>query len=69
MPKLESRIATLELTAAHVDLDAMTDDELRAHAATFPMFSRGMYAALITLVGRHPTYLPVVEIDPEWSEK
>ena len=65
MPKLEQRIAKMEQAMAHVDLNAMTDDELRAHAGTFPMFSRGMYAAILTLVNRHPSAFPVVYDDPE----
>ena len=65
MPRLESRIATLEVEAAYVDLDAMTDDELRAHAGKFPMGSEEMYAAVITLVLRRPSTFPVVFDDPE----
>jgi hypothetical protein len=65
MPKLEQRIAKMEQAVADVDLNAMTDDELRAHAGTFPMFSRGMYAAILTLVNRHPSAFPVVYDDPE----
>jgi hypothetical protein len=69
LSRLESRIATLELKAAYVDLNAMTDDELSAHAETCPPGSSGMYAAVIALVNRHPSAFPVVKIDPEWSEK
>ena len=65
MPKLEQRIAKMEQAVAHVNLNAMTDDELRAHAGTFPMFSRGMYAAILTLVNRHPSAFPVVYDDLE----
>jgi hypothetical protein len=67
MPRLESRIATLELAAAHFDLDAMTDDELRAHAKTCPPGSSGMYAAVITLVSRRPSAFPVVVDDPDYA--
>lgn len=65
MPKLEQRIAKMEQAMAHVDLNAMTDDELLAHAGTFPMFSGGMYAVILTLVNRHPSAFPVVYDDPE----
>lgn len=65
MPSLETRLAALEKAAAHVDLNAMTDDELRAYAGKFPMFSREMYAAILTLVQRRPSAFPVVYDDPE----
>lgn len=65
MPALESRIARMEHAAAHVDLNKMTDEELLAHAGTFPMFSKGMYAAVLTLVGRYPSAMPIVKVDPE----
>ena len=65
MPALESRIARMEQAVAHVDLHKMTDEELLAHAGTFPMFSRGMYAAVLTLVGRYPSALPIVKDDPD----
>ena len=65
MPKLEQRSAKMWQAVAHVNLNAMTDDELRAHAGTFPMFSRGMYAAILTLVNLHPCAFPVVYDDPE----
>ena len=65
MARLEQRIARMEQTVANVDLNAMTDDELRAHARTFPMFSREMYAAILTIVNRHPSAFPVVYDDPE----
>jgi hypothetical protein len=48
MTSLEKRVAKMEQAAAQVDLNAMTDDELRAHAGAVPMFSSGMYAAIIT---------------------
>ena len=43
MPRLETRVAKMEKAAAHVDLKAMTDDELLTHAGKFPMFSSEMY--------------------------
>ena len=46
MPRLETRVAKMEKAAAHVDLKAMTDDELLTHAGKFPMFSSEMCAAI-----------------------
>ena len=63
MARLEQRIAKMEHALADVDLHAMTDDELRAHAGSFPMFSRRMYAVILTLVNRHPSAFPVVHDD------
>ena len=65
MTRLENRVARMEKTTAIVDLDAMTDEELHAYADKFPMFSREMYAAVLTLVGRRPSAFPVVHDDPE----
>ena len=67
MPRLETRVATLEKAAAHVDLKVMTDDELLAYAGKFPMFSSAMYAAIVTLVLRRPSAFPVVHDDPEYE--
>ena len=64
MPRLETRVAKMERAAAHVDLKAMTDDELLAHAGRFPMFSCEMYAAIVTLVLRRPSAFPVAYDDP-----
>jgi hypothetical protein len=50
-----------------VDLKAMTDDELLAHAGKFPMFSSEMYAAIVTLVLRRPSAFPVVYDDPDYE--
>lgn len=65
MTKLENRVARIEKATAHVDLDAMTDEELRAYAGKFPMFSKEMYAAVLTIVGRRPSAFQVVHDDPE----
>ena len=65
MPSLETRVATLEKAAAHVDLKAMTDDELLAYAGKFPMFSSEMYGAIVTLVLRRPSAFPVVYDNPD----
>jgi hypothetical protein len=65
MTRLEQRVARMEQTTAHVDLNAMTDEELHAHASKFPMFSKEMYAAVMTLVGRRPSAWQVVYDDLE----
>lgn len=65
MTGLKKRVASMEQATAHVNLKAMTDAELLAHAGKFPMFSKEMYAAVITLVGRRPSAFPVVHDDPE----
>ena len=65
MTKLENRVARMEKATAHVDLDAMTDEQLHAYAGKFPMFSKEMYAAVLTLVGRRPSAFQVVHNDPE----
>jgi hypothetical protein len=69
MPRLESRIATLEVQAAYVDLEAMSDEELSAHAKACAPGSSEMYAAVITAVLRRPSTFPVIFDDPERSEK
>ena len=46
-------------------LKAMSDDELRAYTAKCASGSGEMYAAVLTLVGRHPSAFPVVHDDPE----
>ena len=60
MTKLEKRVARMEQAAADVDLNAMTDAELHAHAGKFPMLSKEMYAAVLTLVGRRPSAWPPI---------
>ena len=65
MPRLEHRVTKMEQAVTSVHLNRMTDAELLAHAGTFPMFSKGMYAAVLTVVGRHPSPLPIVKVDPE----
>ena len=67
MPRLETRVATLEKAAAHVDLKAISDEELMAYARRFPMFSSEMYAAIVTLVLRRPSAFPVVYDDPDYQ--
>lgn len=65
MSNLETRVAKMEQAVAYVDLSGMTDAKLVAHAGTFPMNSRGMCAAVLTLVGRRPSEFPVVKEDPD----
>ncbi len=65
MSNLKDRVAKIEQAVGDVDLKAMSDDELLCHAGTFPMFSDGMYAAVVTLVLRRPSAFPVVYDDPE----
>jgi len=65
MARLEQRVVKIEQAAAHVDLKAMTDDELHKYAEKFPMLSSERVAAIIALVNRHPSTLPVVYDDPE----
>jgi hypothetical protein len=65
MPCLEHRVTKLERTVAQVDLKSMTDAELREHAGKFPMFSTEMYEAILTLVDRRSSALPIVYSDPE----
>ena len=67
MPSLETRVAKMEKDAAHVNLKAMSDEELMAYARRFPMFSSEMYAAIVTLVLRRPSAFPVVYDDPDYQ--
>jgi len=67
MRSLEKRISLLEGARAIANLKTMTDDELMAHAGTFEKGSKEMYAAVLTLVLRHPSALPVVVDDPDYD--
>lgn len=64
MPKLDERVRRLEQAAAHVDLDAMSDDELMEYASAHwvapPWGSRESVAAVLTMVLRRPSTLPIV---------
>ncbi|MFC7434320.1 hypothetical protein ACFQNJ_07330 [Hydrogenophaga bisanensis] len=68
MSALESRVTKMEQAVTCFHLNRMTDAELLAHAGTFPMFTKGMYTAVLTLVGRRPSALPVVKDDPEHAK-
>lgn len=64
MPRLDERVRKLEESAAHVDLEALTDDELMQYAGehwvTPPWGSRESVAAVLTKVLRKPSaFLPV----------
>lgn len=65
MPSLEKRVSLLEGARAVVNFKTMTDDELMTYAGTCEKGSKEMYAAVITVVGRHPSAFPVVHDDPE----
>lgn len=65
MPSLDARVTKLERSEAEVDLKGMTDEQLSAHAKMLPTGSRAMYAAVLTLVGRRNSKLPIVHDDPE----
>ena len=64
--KLQSRIERLEALAQRVYLANLTDDELWDHIATLPLKSSEWYGAVIGLVLRHPSTLPIVRDDPEY---
>ncbi len=70
MAKLESRIRKLEESAAHVDLEAMSDDELmqyaRDHWVAPPWGSRESVAAVLTKVLRKPSAFLPVHRDPDF---
>lgn len=68
MPSLDARVAKMEKAMAMVDLSAMSDEELHAYASNFPMFSREMYAAVLTLVQRRPSAFPIVRDDPDHAQ-
>jgi hypothetical protein len=59
MATLESRLEKLEAALQVSDLANMTDAELDAYAGTLPFQSGAQVAAIITLLGRHPSAFPV----------
>lgn len=69
MQNLEHRVAKLEADLLKVRFDELTDDELRAHAATLPFKSPKQYEAIIALILRHPSTLPIVYDDPAYAER
>lgn len=66
MSTLDHRVAKLEAELLKVRFDAMSDDELRAYAATFPFKSPKQYEAIIALINRHGSAFPIVHDDPDW---
>lgn len=64
MPSLENRVAKLEAEMLKVNLSELSDEELRAHIATLPFKSSEGYGAIITLILRHGSALPVIYNDP-----
>ena len=69
MQNLEHRVAKLEADLLKVRFDELSDDELRAHAATLPFKSHKQYEAIIALILRHPSTLPIVYDDPAHAER
>jgi hypothetical protein len=69
MTALEHRVAKLEADLLKVRFEELSDDELRAYAATFPFKSPKQYEAIIALVLRHPSTLPIIYDDPDWAER
>lgn len=65
MRTLETRLARLEATACKVNFDDLTDEELSSHIAGLPFKSAEGYKAIISLVLRHPSTIPIVSIDPD----
>lgn len=58
-----NRVAAIE--RQRPDLSGMTDDQLRAYADTLKPGSREQVAAVLALVGRRGSTLPIVHKDPE----
>ena len=63
MNALTKRIAAIE--QQRPDLSAMSDDDMRAYAASLPTNSREQVAVVIALVGRKGSTLPIIHKDPE----
>lgn len=69
MQSLENRVAKLEAELLQVRFDDLTDDELRVHAYSFPFKSPKQYEAIIALILRHGSALPVIHDDPAYAER
>lgn len=65
MKSLERRVSLLEGARNVTNLKTMTDDELMAYARTCEIGSQEMYAAVLTVVFRHPSGIPIVYDDPD----
>jgi len=69
MSNLNHRVAKLEAELLKVRFDDMSDDELRAHADTFPFKSPKQYEAIIALILRHGSAFPIIHDDPAYAER
>jgi len=69
MSNIETRLAKLEAELLKVRFDDLSDDELMAHAATFPFKSPKQYEAIIALTLRHGSTLPIIYDDPAYAER
>ena len=67
MQSLKKRLSLLEGTRAIANLKTMTDDELSAYASTCESGSKKRYAAMVALVNRHPSTIPVIVDDPDYA--
>lgn len=67
MSNLNHRVAKLEAELLKVRFEELTDDELRAHAYSLPFKSSRQYGALISLILRHGSALPIVYDDPDYQ--
>ncbi|HOE40609.1 MAG TPA: hypothetical protein PLB25_03085 [Rhodoferax sp.] len=69
MQNLEHRVAKLEADLLKVRFDELSDDELRDYAYSLPFQSPRQYKALIALILRHPSTIPIVHDDPAYLER
>ena len=69
MPSLEHRVAKLEAELLKVRFEELSDDELRAHAYSLPFKSPKQYEAIIALILRHGSTLPIIHDDPAYAER
>lgn len=67
MPSLENRVAKLEAELLKVRFDDLSDDQLRDYAYSLPFKSSRQYGALISLILRHGSALPIVYDDPDYQ--
>lgn len=69
MSALESRLAKLEAELLKGRFDDLSDDELRDYSYSLPFKSPKQYGAIITLILRPGSALPVVHADPAHTER
>ena len=67
MASLERRLALLERARSNTDLRDMTDEELDAYIRVLDPGSPQFFRFAIARVMRHPSTLPLVEIDPDYA--